>query len=393
MQPTFDGRKGHEGEPGVHALVIGISHYVNLPKDTTPTARQRRYGLGLRQLKCAARTGRIVFDWLIKERAGLPVPLATCRLLLSPVGEEMAAWHDPDLGVESANLDAVLATAGHWREDAATHPDNVTLFYFAGHGFQNERGKHVLILADVGDGIGPRLKNAIDAGSLIDGMAPSEEFPRIARQQFYFFDACRIPTAEVSHYETMPASAVWDPPVLTERSFDDRSVPVYHTAEPGRRAFAAPGDQTLFSKALVRCLQGDGAEELDGDGWGITAASLARGLEHHMDVMAKQYKVQQRIKVEDSSTRAILYRLPKPPCVDIDVELVPAHEAGNVRLTLANHNSAVETFGPPLEPHPFRICPRAGAYEVIVTCAGDEREACRRMLTVTPPPKGWSLSV
>jgi hypothetical protein len=393
VEPSFDGRTGHEGKPGVHALVIGISHYVNLPTGSTLTKRQRRYGLGLRQLNCAARTGRMVFDWLIKERAGLPVPLATCRLLLSPVDGEMDGWSDPDLGVASANLHAVLETAAQWREDAASHPDNVTLFYFVGHGFQNERGKHVLILADIGDGIGPRLKNAIDADSLIGGMAPSDEYPQVARQQFYFFDACRIPSVEASKYETMPATLVWDPPVLTEKGFDDRSAPVYHTTEPGRRAFAAPGDQTLFSKALLRCLQGDGAEELDGDRWGITAASLVRGLEHHMEAMEKLYKARQRIKVDDSSTKAILYRLSKPPRVDIDVALMPAHEAGKVRLTLTNHNLPVETFGPPLKPHPFRIRPRAGAYEVTVTCAGNDNGPRRRILTVAPPPKGWSLSV
>jgi hypothetical protein len=333
-----------------------------------------------------------VYDWLLCKRADLPVPLITCRLLLSPLENELAKLPDPGQGVLSATLESVLAAAAEWRMDAATRSDNVTLFYFAGHGFQTTHGSHILILADFGDELGGLLKNAIDAVRLIDGMAPSSRFKHIARRQFYFLDACRMRASEAAQYETLEATSVWDLPVLDER--DDRVKPVYHTAEPGSPAFCIPREQTYFSKALLRCVEGDGAEKLSGDQWGITAASLARGLEHHMTVLERQYRRRQRIKVSDASRIAVLRRFGEAPRLEFDIEVVPKELAPDVAMSVNDLRLPEATYGPPLHPHPFPVSLTVGPYLVTTRRMGQtETPPVQRLMNVEPPPATWSVEV
>ena len=76
MGLVFDEGKKFAGEPGLHALIIGVSRYRYLPAEgARRTERQQRYGLGLSQLSCGARTARLFYDWLLDAQHRLPVPL------------------------------------------------------------------------------------------------------------------------------------------------------------------------------------------------------------------------------------------------------------------------------------------------------------------------------
>jgi hypothetical protein len=62
---VVDKRAEHAGKPGVHALIIGISNYPNLPAaGEQRTEQQKRYGLGLSRLTSAAATGFLIYQWL-----------------------------------------------------------------------------------------------------------------------------------------------------------------------------------------------------------------------------------------------------------------------------------------------------------------------------------------
>jgi Caspase domain len=398
MEPVFDAREEHAGQPGLHALIVGISRYPNLPEGRAPTEHQQRYGLGLSQLSAAARTGLLVYEWLLEDRLGLPAPLVTCRLLLSPAADELEDVDQPEQGASDVTLKSVLEAAKGWREDAASCSDNVTLFYFAGHGLQRKRGDdHVLILEDFGDGIGGKLKNAVDTLSLIEGMAPSEDYPDIARRQFYFFDACRMPSNEAYKYEDQLCTPVFDTPTLQE---DDRVVPTYQTASPGMAAFAIPGEQTLFSKALLRCLRGGGAEKLEGR-WCVTVASLYRGLEHHMAVLEKEYKARQRFFMNNVSENVVLHCLAHPPSVDVDFEVVPEHLAPKFEVKVNDLHLPEATFGPPLDPYPFSACLKAGEYVVTSRVVEPPSKGkpprddvvAQRIESVAPPRQKWLFEV
>jgi hypothetical protein len=380
-------RFGHGDGPGLHALIVGVSRYPHLPAPgAEPTALQQRHGLGLEQLTAAARTGCLVYRWLLHNRARLPARLASCRLLLAAVASELEATD----GLEELASDALLQSfhraAKAWRADAASDPDNVALFYFAGHGFQRKRGSnHVLLLEDTGNPAeGGRLFHAFEARNLVDGMAASGDYERVARRQLFFFDACRLPLTEGYRWEDEKSSEIWS---VSTIAHDDRTAVEYYTTEPGAEAFEIASRQTMFSRALLRCLRGAGADEIDGR-WCVTVDSLNAPLRHHLTQVAGDYESSpQRFRVAGGGDQMEICRLAQAPRVQLAVTVVPGSDAPLTEVT-ATDFSTTETFGPPLLPQPFPAWLRAGQYVVTTRTGAVER---RRVLGLKPPHGAWDL--
>jgi hypothetical protein len=91
--------------PGVHALIVGVSSYRHLPGGGGVQAAET---YGLTQLSAAASTATAVYEWLATQSANLRVPLASCRLLLSPSGASLCGlWSAVS---EAARCACVLAS-------------------------------------------------------------------------------------------------------------------------------------------------------------------------------------------------------------------------------------------------------------------------------------------
>src|SRR5262249_51708540 len=76
-----------------------------------------------------------IFDFI--RQAPLLLPIKTVRLLLSPSAVEIGV--EPRLGTVNATRADRLAfetLTRAWRQDASTNPDDMTIFYFCGHGMQ-----------------------------------------------------------------------------------------------------------------------------------------------------------------------------------------------------------------------------------------------------------------
>src|SRR5206468_1724289 len=120
---------------GIHALIIGVTRYSHLEGGD---GRRAADTCRLTQLSCAVQTTVAMFEWLINHQEFLPLPLMSCRLLISASPDELAS-NAPPRGYAEATLEEVLAAASEWRRAAASNRDNVTIFYFAGHGVQRTR--------------------------------------------------------------------------------------------------------------------------------------------------------------------------------------------------------------------------------------------------------------
>lgn len=178
--PIVDNRAALQGKPGLHAFIVGVSGYPHLPASENEPSNPQ--GLGMRRLTSTSLTAQVMYRWLFDRDAKglLPVPLATCRLLLSPSTTELAI--DQTLGnAPAATVDNFLQAADAWRTDAASDQKNVTLFYFAGHGVQREKGDAVLLLEEFGNGLGPTLLKAVDMHSIVYGMTTSATRPNMAQ--------------------------------------------------------------------------------------------------------------------------------------------------------------------------------------------------------------------
>lgn len=365
MSLVIDNRQTLQDKPGFHALIAGVSAYANLPAPDQPASAA---SFGMRQLSATSLSAYKVYQWLLKCQANLSLPLATCRILLSPTAAELQK--EPALqGLGSACiLNHFLKDAKEWREDVSTHADNVAFFYFAGHGIQRSKTDQVLLLEDFNDGIGGVLRNSVDVHSLRNGMAPSAKRPNIGRTQFYFIDACRNLPSQITDFEKLDATAVFD---VELSGFDDRRAPIFHAAIPDGKGYAIPLEQTLFCKVLLECLEGSAAEAPEAGGvtrWHVSYKSLSEVLHDELERLSKEYGVEQPSVADGFGKDAIICYLNSAPEVPTVFEVEPSNASIHTRVRIMDDDGMpVRELPLPLNPHPYSEKLPAGFYQFVVT--------------------------
>jgi hypothetical protein len=356
----YDERAALGTNPGVHAFIIGVSHYPFLAGGATPVADP----WDLRQLTSSAASAHKIFEWI--KTARLPVPLATCRVLLSPSPSE------PHLAglTDEATFDNVFADAHAWREDARTHASNITFFYFAGHGVQRDKEDAVLCLHDFRQppATAPALRRTIDLATLRAGLSPSTTQPNIARTQFYFVDACREQPSQTKNFRDLKTGDLWD---IELDGQDDRSSPIFYASVSNHTAGAIPGVQTLFSKALLACLEGEAGDSLGEDAagnpeWGVTIESLNTALLQKVDELNRDLGGDQNYTTGGQFRPARVCLLQSPPKVTVVLQVDPEDASQLGRLVITGNDEVPKVYDPPLN-QPLEETLEAGLYRVEVS--------------------------
>ncbi len=289
------------------------------------------------------------------------MPLGSVRLLLSPSPEELE--RNPSLDqYQAAARENLRSAALAWRRDCAEDPENIALFYFAGHGLQRTRGDSVLLTSDFGDEEGNPLFNAVDVTNLFNGMAPTASRPQMARTQLWFIDACRGFPSAFDNFEALSAGNIFE---VELSDLDERCAPIYFGSVPGGSAYAVPGERTLFSRALLESLEHTGGQLLEGRGrWIVTVGSLLRGMNSAVSRINAEEMAEQRVLggglMEDLDRRIV--DLADVPEVDVRLELVPT--ADGVVLSVSDESGREMRIPNPLDPNPYRCRWRAGLYRL-----------------------------
>ena len=387
MALVFDNRHNLQDSAGIHALIAGVSHYTHLPGGGGPAARE---DWGLPQLTATASTGYKIYRWLIDHRSELPKPLATVRLLLSPsaaeeerIAEGMAEIRaalqgEPVTLVDTPSrctLDAFAVEAGRWKTDATsdTHDQHVTFFYFAGHGIQRKNNDPVLLVEDFGnpDWNNPVAKT-VAFNALFEGMAPpSDPQRKIARTQLYFVDACRVRPKDLNKYSFPNMGDILG---VELGGVDNRSAPVFYATVSNTQAYARSGEQTLFSEALIDCLNRDACEptevpDASGDAkYHVSIYSLAKKLKGKAEDL-RAADLDQEFYPNPSGGDETIVNFPKPPEIECTLHIDPEPAA---RLVSVNVLDAAGAAVPgwsisPVDPHPYRGSLRAGFYALQAT--------------------------
>lgn len=365
MTLIFDNRAALAAQPGVHLFIVGVSAYAHLPNGSGPPAPNT---FGMQQLSSTALTAYRIYQWFLAHQDNLPLPLATCRLLLSPSPSELAV--EPALaGLAEAGTRAnFVREAKGWQQDANLHRDSITIFYFAGHGVQRTKEDAVLLLADFADpNAGGVLTNSAELHNLFYGMASTASRPNMARTQIYFVDACRVWPKQFTNFERLTVPDIFD---VESGGIDDRRAPIFFAALPGAKAYALRNDQTLFSKALTQCLNGAAAEakeETAGNQpkWIVSVYSLSETLESQIEQMNESGGYEQDFELGGKIKDVPLHILTAPPTVEASISIEPPEALAYTSLEIQNGDGvAVCQVPAPVTPHPYAKPLPAGFYVI-----------------------------
>lgn len=359
----LDRRAQLAGAPGLHVLLIGVSDYRFLPTADDPP------GEGLHALKqlrssslSAVALGRKIEA--LDAEGRLVRPLATVRLAHAPSPEEIAKDAAlATMGGAPANRADIAKALKAWREDLATSKDHQALFYFCGHGIRRSFEESILLAADFLDPDVPKLFNSFRLSNVRNGLVPGQSFPDIAREQFYFVDACREKPDALDTLDSTETPKIFDAEL---GGLDDRRAPVFFATMTGGLAAGLPARPTFFADALIWAMDHGsfGARTMPGLGtvWPVTAPSLKVGIE------TSDALFDSRVELTGLVADPVLCFRRDPPQLPFRIALAPEPLPGKIRkLSLKELNtkqcldiSPIETVGP----HAVSIS--AGMYQMSV---------------------------
>ena len=199
---TSTGYQGGVCLPGTHVFIVGVGEYTCLLGGDPARLLDKPMGLG--QLSSPPLSAIALADWFVggqtpdsnaDEREGFhnpDVPLASVELLVSP-GLDYQCPGGTTVAVDAATRDNIDACYVAWLARAKSHPGNIAVFYFCGHGVAGS--SDYILPSDFGAHRKNPWSNAIDIA----------ETARAARREvggslYFFVDACR----QVSRDSLMP---------------------------------------------------------------------------------------------------------------------------------------------------------------------------------------------
>lgn len=348
----------------MHALLIGVSEYSNLKGADEPAGS----GLyALQKLDFPARSAFRISESLkeLDAQARLYRPLKTIRLLLAPSARELN--DDPALAaVQFAPADwaSIHDALYAWRQDVAEGEDELSLFYFGGHGIRRSLEESILLASNFLEKPGSQLAKGFRLSNVRNGMAPSDEFPNIGRYQFYFIDACRDKPEGLDQLDDTDTPKIFDAAL---NHFDSRKAPVFFATPTGGLAAGTAGQQTYFSKALQWALENGsfGREVIGGRSkpvWPVTAQSLKAGVEFADSNLAG------RIELTGLISDPILCFSHDPPSLELKMSIAPPAlrpSIAHARLVDIDTGAHTDVPGPGTE-DPCSVKVAAGFYRIEV---------------------------
>ncbi len=264
--------------PSTHVLVIGVGRYPHLLGGPDPTPDPD----GMGQLTSPPVSARAFAAWCISELHSPDAPLGTVALLLSE--EDSAPFTHPtsgdELAVQEATSEHVAEAIRQWKargdggDDDAAH-GNQLILYFCGHG-TSQGDDMALLLSDFGGDHDNPLNGAIDLRRLNGGLRRCR-----ATRQMFIIDACRTNSDQLIGNSEGFAGRVPLMPGRPQLGWPQRLDVTYYATLSGMKAFARPGEPSVFTQALLRSLKGAASDDSEGD-WRVNTARLQESVTHFM---------------------------------------------------------------------------------------------------------------
>jgi hypothetical protein len=231
--------------PRLHAFVVGVDAYPHAATTDMDPPWARRLLAELRPLSVAAPSATAVVEWLkMLTPEAENIPVGTAEVLISATNPVSISTPNGDIDVDSATTANFVAAFDSWFRRCNSHPDNVALFFFCGHGWH--RREQLLLLADIG--IRPAAIGAycVDLAHLRGAMRECA-----ARTQAYFVDACRTLPMDLARIELNESLILRN--TRTELPVQLPDNPVFFSTALGQSAYGRSGEPTHTHRQFCRC--------------------------------------------------------------------------------------------------------------------------------------------
>lgn len=285
--------------PSTHVLAIGIGSYPHLVGGEGELAR---LPARMRQLRSPPTSARAFADWIVGTFDNPERQLASVELLLD--GAEGVYMPPARAGVAGATvqpgravLSGIADAAVRWKA-RASHPDDLMIFYFCGHGL-SKGGEFAIVAEDYGADEANPLTGLVDVGRFLLGMQDCT-----AREQCFFIDACRASDESLVDAENYghPLVQKWRPPTPAIAQC------VYYSTLGGETAHGRKGWPSYYTQALIRALDGAGASNAGGE-WRINSTRLFEAISHLLREMSDGATTRVQVPQSGSQVTYDLHRV------------------------------------------------------------------------------------
>lgn len=361
--------------PATHAFVVGCGTYAHL-EDGSGAPAHNQWGLG--QLTSAAVSARYFIDWLLHGFHNDRAPLASIEHLVSEgtVEDLGGANHDSEM----PTMVAVERAYRRWLDRVGSHPDNIAIVYFCGHGLFNNGGT-ALLCADFADpAFATTSRNAIHLEATVRGMLACA-----ARRQCFFIDSCRTTDTQWQAMMDQPGQPLG---AATVNDLAAKDQPVFFATGRTQTAVAVAGEVSLFTHALIEALNGLAADDPFGDyalgSWVVDTANIARAVNMSIDIecYARPFLAGPRCNFGGDGAHFELH-YPQPPLrVPVIVGCDPASFNQQATFAISRDGTLVDRRAP--NPALWISRQEPDQYEVAIDLNGSSTS---RILNLYPPGK------
>lgn len=307
-----------QDNPRTHALVIGIGGYTHLEGGTRPEPEIKRKIGTLGQLTTAPRSARAFSDFVIAAADLWQAPLGSVDLILSAKPGDDAAL--PDNHPAGAGFDDIQDAYDAWRARCDSHPDNIALFYFCGHGV--EKDEHILLTEDFGRSASNPWRGSFAFDSTVLGFRSCK-----ANTQCFFIDSCREITTPLKNHDI--DSSPLETPRLAQKE-SEFSFLMKSTA--GKETALGPPEGVAYAtQALIRALSGDAAAP-EGSAWVVRTGGIADKITDILGLVKTDEDFKQRCPCSVTKSTSLL-ELADAPTVRLKIGCVPVEATEVAALT------------------------------------------------------------